>query len=81
MKLKSGNISAGISRASSNKPKMEKYGKQKRYWEKQRKINEENAAIVVYVQEKYPWVIRELSEKGKVRVISIKLISKLILPS
>ena len=53
---------------------MEKYAKQRRYREKQKKKNEENAAIVAYIEKKYPWVIREFFEKSKVREISIKLI-------
>ena len=63
MKLKCGNTSAEISRASSNKLEMEKYEKQRKYREKQREINKTNAAIVTYVKERAPWLIREFFEK------------------
>ena len=73
MKIASGNTHRpGISKTL--KKKMEKYAKQRRYREKQKEKNEENAAIVAYVKNKYPWIIREFFEKDKVRVISIKLI-------
>ena len=45
---------------------------QKKYRDKVKQINQENATIVAYVKQRTPWVIKEFFEKGKVRVIPMK---------
>ena len=63
---------AGISRASLNMATSRGAMYQRRYREKQKEINQENAAIVAYIKQKYPWIIKEFFQKGKVRVILMK---------